>query len=300
MTRKSPPEGRPARPTQAMLDLYDKYAHGLLSRRDFFDRLSGFAVGGVTVAALAELLLPDYAQAQQVREEDPRISGSDITYASPEGAGEMGGYLVRPAGVAGALPGIVVIHENRGLNPHIRDVARRAALAGYVALAPDALHPLGGYPGNDDEGRALQSQRDREEMVTDFAAAVGHLAALDGCTGKVGCVGFCFGGGVANALAARLPDLAAAVPFYGPPAPVEAVPGIRAPLLIHLAGLDTRINQAYPDYEAALKAAGKTYGIHVYDGANHGFHNDTTPRYDKAAAELAWSRTLTFFADHLG
>jgi carboxymethylenebutenolidase len=287
------------RPTQEMFDLYDRYCHGAISRRAFMDGLSKFAVGGLTVAALASALLPRYAEAQQVTEDDARVSGERITYDSPDGAGEMGGYLVRPADASGPLAGVLVVHENRGLNPHIADVARRAALAGYLVLAPDALTPLGGYPGTDDEGRELQSQRDPAEMLNDFAAGARFLQAHEGSTGKVGVTGFCYGGGVANTLAARISDLAAAVPFYGATAPLEEVANINAPLLIHLGGLDERINAMYPAYEEALKAAGKDYTIHVYEGANHGFHNDTTPRFDAAAAELAWARTLEFFAQHL-
>ncbi len=287
------------KPTQEMLNLYDLYAHGDISRRTFFDRLGAFAVGGLSVAALAESLLPRYASAVQVDDDDPRITGQDITYASPEGAGTMGGYLVRPAGIDAALPGVLVVHENRGLNPHIRDVARRAALAGYVAFAPDALHPLGGYPGNDDDGRTLQAQRDRGEMLNDFIAATAALQAHETCNGKVGATGFCYGGAVVNALAARAPGLLASVPFYGRGLTGDDVADVGCPLLIQLAGLDDRINEGYPAYAAALTSAGKDFTIHHYAGANHGFHNDTTPRFDPAAAALAWSRTLTFFDTHL-
>jgi carboxymethylenebutenolidase len=287
------------KPTQAMFDLYDRYCHGQISRRAFMDSLSRFAVGGLTVAALAQALLPRYAEAQQIAEDDSRVAGERVTYDSPEGAGEMGGYLARPADAAGPLPAVLVVHENRGLNPHIADVARRAALAGYLAFAPDALYPLGGYPGTDDEGREMQVTRDPAEMMNDFVAAARFLQTHPLSTGRVGVTGFCYGGGVANTLAARIPDLAAAVPFYGAPAPLEDVANIDAPLLIHLGGLDERINGMYPAYEEALKAAGKDYTIHVYDGANHGFHNDTTPRFDPAAAELAWNRTLEFFGRHL-
>lgn len=283
---------------QGAYDLFDKYAHGFIDRRTFLRRLNAFAVGGITLAMLTDNLLPNYALAEQVPADDPAIRGTDITYRSPHGAGEMGGYMVRPNS-EGRVPGVVVIHENRGLNPYIRDVARRVAKAGFLALAPDALYPLGGYPGTDDEGRTMQRTRSRDAMVEDFAAAVAHLQAHEGCTGNVGCVGFCFGGSVSNRLAAKIPSLKAAVPFYGGGVPAEDVPGIRAPLLIHLAGLDTRVNAGWPDYEAALKAHNKRYKMHMYEGTNHGFHNDTTSRFDPDAAQLAWTRTVTFFRKHL-
>lgn len=291
------------KPPQEVLDLYDKYAHGLMSRRAFMERLSKLAVGGVTLAALKESVLPNYALADQVDPNDPLIQPSEVLYRSPKGAGEMLGYLVIPTPIEANAdtrkPGVVVIHENRGLNPYIRDVARRVAMAGYVAFAPDALYPLGGYPGNDDDGRALQRQRNRDEMVEDFAAAVDFLQNHPDCTGSVGCVGFCFGGNVSNRLATMIPSLKAAVPFYGSGMPPENVAAIEAPLMIHLGELDTRVNAGWPEYEDALKAHNKTYTMHMYPGANHGFHNDTTSRYDAEAAELAWSRTLAFFAEHL-
>jgi carboxymethylenebutenolidase len=285
--------------SQELLDLYDRYAHGLISRREFFDRAARFAVGGLTVAAVVEGVLPRYAEAQQVRADDARVTGERIEYPSPKGAGTMGGYLVRPAGAAGKLPGVVVIHENRGLNPHIADVARRTALEGYLTLAPDALFPLGGYPGNDDDGRALQGKRDRDEMEQDFIAAIRWLQGHDASTGRVACMGFCFGGSMTNLMAVRVPDLAAAVPFYGGQPAVDEIEKIRAPLLLHFAELDERVNAGWPAYEAALESAGKEYAAHVYAGATHGFHNDTTPRYDEAAAKLAWSRTVEFLARHL-
>lgn len=296
MTRK-PPQQLP----QEALDLYDAYAHGAMDRRAFLEKLSAFAVGGLTVTALAQSLLPNYALANQIAEDDPRIAGRDIPYSSPDGAGDMSGYLVTPAGISAASkrPGVVVIHENRGLNPYIRDVARRVATAGYIAFAPDALHPLGGYPGNDDDGRTMQRQRDRDEMVEDFRAAVRFLEAHSECTGNVGCVGFCFGGSVSNRLAASVPSLKAAVPFYGGGVSAEEAANINAPLMIHLAELDKRVNAGWPGYEAALKDHGKDYVMHMYPGANHGFHNDTTSRYDAEAAKLAWSRTLQFFRTHL-
>ncbi|WP_286830584.1 MULTISPECIES: dienelactone hydrolase family protein [Kordiimonas] len=288
-------------PPQEALDLYDKYAHGFIDRRTFMARLGRLAIGGLTVAALADSLMPNYALAEQVKPNDPRIVGDDVPYPSPMGAGDMMGYLVRPVDASdmNKRPGVVVIHENRGLNPYIRDVARRVATAGYIAFAPDALYPLGGYPGNDDDGRTMQRQRDRDEMVEDFKAAVSFLQAHPNCTGNVGCVGFCFGGSVSNRLAAEVPTLKAAVPFYGGGVPAEAVPSINAPLMIHLGELDKRVNAGWPDYEAALKANGKAYKMHMYAGANHGFHNDTTARYDPEAAELAWTRTLAFFEKHL-
>ncbi|WP_020400898.1 dienelactone hydrolase family protein [Kordiimonas gwangyangensis] len=291
----------PIKPSQEILDLYDKYAHGLMSRRTFFERLSAYAVGGLTVAALAESVLPNYALAEQVKADDERIMAEDVPYQSPKGAGDMMGYLVMPkdASAAHKKPGVVVIHENRGLNPYIRDVARRVAVAGYIAFAPDALYPLGGYPGNDDDGRTMQRQRDTGEMVEDFAAAVTFLQNHEASTGNVGCVGFCFGGSVSNRLAAKIPSLKASVPFYGGGVPAEDVPAIQAPLLIHLGELDERVNAGWPAYEEALKANGKDYEMHMYEGANHGFHNDTTPRYDAHAAELAWARTLAFFEKHL-
>ncbi len=292
------------RPTQEMFDLYDQYCHNDIDRRTFMDRLGKYAVGGVTVAMLAETLLPRYATALQLAEDDSRIVGSRITYASPEGAGkqgkQMGGYLVRPAKPKSArLPAVVVVHENRGLNPHIADVARRTAAAGFLAFAPDALYPLGGYPGTDDEGRAMQSTRNGAEMLEDFIAAVKLMQSHPDCTGKVGIVGFCFGGGVCNNVAVRVPTLAASAPYYGSAAKPEDVAKINAPLLITLAGLDERVNATYPPYEAALKAADKAYTIYTYEGCQHGFHNDTTPRFDPENARVAWNRTLEFFRKHL-
>ncbi|REK10623.1 MAG: dienelactone hydrolase family protein [Acidobacteria bacterium] len=291
----------PPRPpvSQELLDLYDRYAHGFISRREFARSAARFAVGGLTVAAVMESVLPRYAEAQQVQEDDERLEATRVEYPSPEGAGTMGAYLVRPRAAAGPLPGVVVIHENRGLNPHIADVTRRAALAGYVALAPDALFPLGGYPGNDDDGRALQRQRDRDEMANDFEAAIRWLQGHAWCNGRVACMGFCFGGSMANLMAVRIPDLAAAVPFYGGQPEVDRAGEIRAPLLLHFGELDERVNAGWPEYREALDAAGKDFVAHFYEGANHGFHNDTTPRYDEAAAKLAWQRTLDFLAEHL-
>ncbi len=285
--------------SQEVFNLYDDYAHNRIERRDFIQKLSTYAVGGVTVASLMGFLMPDYKGAIQVQASDPRLKSEFINYDSPKGGGTIKALLSRPVDAKRKLGGIVVVHENRGLNPHIEDVARRAALAGFISLAPDALTPLGGYPGNDDEGRALQSKRDRNEMLEDFIAAYDVLKNNKECNGKVGVVGFCFGGGIANLMAVRIPDLAASVPFYGGQPPVEDVPKIKAPLLLHYAGLDTRVNEGWPAYEKALKENHKEYTAYIYPDVNHGFHNDTTPRYDKAAAELAWKRTVDFFKEKL-
>ncbi|WP_416260400.1 YghX family hydrolase [Gibbsiella quercinecans] len=282
-----------------LLELYDYYAHGKISRREFLDRAAKYTVGGLTATALLSSLSPNYALAQQIEFTDPDILPQYITYPSPNGHGEVRGYLVRPAKTEGPLAGVVVAHENRGLNPYIEDVARRVAKAGFVALAPDGLSSVGGYPGNDDKGRELQSQVDPTKLMNDFFAAVEFLMADKSITGKVGITGFCYGGGVANAAAVAYPELGAAVPFYGRQPRAEDVPRIQAPLLIHYAELDTRINEGWPAYEAALKAAGKNYEAYIYPGVNHGFHNDSTPRYDKAAAELAWGRTIDWFRRYL-
>ena len=286
---------------QELLNLYDDYAHNRLSRREFARRAAAFAIGGVTVEALLGRLSPNYALAQQVKPDDPRIVTETITYDSPKGAGEIKGLLARPRSDEEKFPAVLVIHENRGLNPYIEDVARRLAARGFLALAPDALTPLGGYPGNDDEGRALQSKRDGDEMTEDFIAGAEFLKDHPRSNGKVGAVGFCFGGGMVNTLAVRIPEtITAAVPFYGRQPSAEDVPKIEAPLLIHYAGLDTRVNEGWPAFEAALKASNKQYEVHFYPDVNHGFHNDTTPRYDKEAADLAWERTIEFFKEHLG
>lgn len=285
---------------QGVFDLYDDYAHNRIDRRNFMQKLSIYAVGGLTVPSLLSFLMPDYKGALQMVAGDPRIKEKYIHYDSPKGGGSMKALLCTPANdPSKKRGGIVVVHENRGLNPHIEDVARRAALAGFTALAPDALTPLGGYPGTDDAGRELQSKRDRNEMLEDFIAAQQWLEKLDQCNGKVGVVGFCFGGWIANMMAVRIPSLKAAVPFYGGQPAVAEVPSIKSPLLIHYAALDTRVNEGWPAYEAALQANNKIYTAHIYPGVNHGFHNDTTPRYDKAAAELAWQRTVDFFERHL-
>ena len=282
-----------------LLALFDMYVHGGVDRRQFLDRAQRFAVGGVTALALLESLSPNYAEGQQITPDDARLRTDYVEYDSPQGYGKVKGLLARPAESSGKLPGVVVIHENRGLNPHIEDVARRAGLAGYLALAPDGLTSLGGYPGTDDEGREMQRKLDRDKLLEDFVAAVKFLQSHPECTGKVGCVGFCYGGSVSNMLAVRVPDLAASVPFYGGQAPVEDVPKIKAPLLLHYARNDTRVNAGWPAYEEALKANGVEYTAYIYENTNHGFHNDTTPRYDEEAAKLAWQRTLEFFEKHL-
>jgi carboxymethylenebutenolidase len=284
---------------QGLLDLFDSYVHGGIDRREFLDRAKTFAIGGLSAAALLESLSPNYALAQQVAPDDDRLETEYVEYDSPQGYGTVRALLARPAEASGKLPGVVVIHENRGLNPYIEDVARRTALAGYLALAPDGLTSLGGYPGTDDEGRAMQRTLDRDKLLEDFIAAVKFLQSHPHCTGRVGCVGFCYGGSVSNMLAVRVPDLAAAVPFYGGQPEDEDVPKIKAPLLLHYASLDERVNAGWPAYKAALKANGVNYTAHMYEGVNHGFHNDTTPRYDEAAAKLAWQRTLDFFKEHL-
>jgi len=284
---------------QELLELYDFYAHGKITKREFLDRAGKFAVGGLTAAALLNMMSPNYALAEQVSFNDPDIIAEYINYPSPNGHGEVRGYLVRPANLTGTAAAVVVVHENRGLNPYIEDVARRVAKAGFIALAPDGLSSVGGYPGNDAEGRELQQSVDGEKLMNDFFAAYEFLADHSDTTGKVGCVGFCYGGGVCNAMAVAYPELSASVPFYGRQASAEDVPKIQAPLLIHYAELDERINEGWPAFEAALQEHGKTYTAHIYPGVNHGFHNDSTPRYDEAAAELAWDRTIAFFNEHL-
>ena len=284
---------------QGVLDLFDGYVHGDIDRREFLERAQKYAVGGVTAVALLESLSPKYAEAQQVASDDERLDVEFVEYDSPQGYGKVKAQLARPAGATGKLPGVLVIHENRGLNPHIADVGRRAALAGYLALAPDALTSLGGYPGTDDEGRTMQRTLDRNKILEDFEAGVKYLQSHPSCNGKVACVGFCFGGWVSNMLAVRVPDLVAAVPFYGGQAPVEDVPKIKAALLLQFASDDQRVNAGWPAYEEALKANGVEYTAYIYENTNHGFHNDTTPRYDEEAAKLAWQRTVDFFKKHL-
>ncbi|ADZ71735.1 YghX family hydrolase [Polymorphum gilvum] len=284
---------------QELLDLYDFYAHGRITKREFLDKAAKFAVGGITAAMLLDQLAPNYALAQQVAPDDAGIEASRITYPSPNGHGEVNGYLVRPAGATGTLPAVLVIHENRGLNPYIEDVARRMAKAGFMALAPDGLTSVGGYPGNDDRGRELQQSVDATKLMNDFFAGFEYLTGRNDSTGKVGAVGFCYGGGVVNAIAVAYPELAAGVPFYGRQPRPEDATAIQAPLLLHFAEMDERINEGWPAFEAALKAAGKTYTAYMYPGVNHGFHNDTTPRYDAAAAQLAEERTIAFFKQYL-
>ena len=284
---------------QEVFDLYDDYAHNKLERREFMEKLSLFAVGGITIPSLLSFVMPNYKDTITVAVDDPRIVSEYITYQSPNGGGEIRGLLSYPKDTTEAVPGIVVVHENRGLNPYIEDVGRRAALEGFISLAPDALWPLGGYPGNDDDGRALQRQRDRNEMLEDFIAAHGYLSSHEKCSGKVGVVGFCFGGWISNMMAVKVPSLQAAVPFYGGQPEAEDVPKINAPLLLQFAELDQRVNAGWPAYEEALKANNKEYTAHFYPGVNHGFHNNTTGRYDEEAATLAWERTIAFFKAHL-
>jgi carboxymethylenebutenolidase len=284
---------------QEVFDLYDDYAHNRIERREFAQRLSAYAVGGITVSSLMGFLMPKYQAAVQLPVDDPRLKTEYVNYQSAKGGGTIKGQLSKPVDAKKKLGGIVVVHENRGLNPHIEDVGRRAALAGFISLAPDALTPLGGYPGNDDAGRELQSKRDRNEMLEDFIAAYDYLRSHKDCNGKVGVVGFCFGGWISNMMAVRIPDLAACVPFYGGQPAAADVPKISSPLLLHYAGLDTRINDGWPAYEAALKENKKKYTAYMYPDVNHGFHNDSTPRYDKASAELAWTRTVEFFTAEL-
>ena len=283
---------------QEVLNLFDGYVHGTMGRREFLDSAAKYAVGGFTAAAMLESLRPNFALAEQIAKDDARIKTEYFKYPSPQGSGTMRGYFARPA-KSGKFPGIVVIHENRGLNPYIEDVARRLAVENYAAFAPDALTPVGGYPGDEDKAREMFAKLDPKKRTEDLVAAVGFLKSRPECSGKIGAVGFCFGGGIVNLLAVRIPDLAAAVPFYGiQPAAADAAK-IKAPLLIHYAGLDERINKGWPAYEAALKANHVSYEMHMYPNTNHGFHNDTTPRYDEAAAKLAWQRTLEFFNKYL-
>ena len=283
-------------PTQEMIDLYDEFTHGPMDRRNFLTRLAKLAGGVAAAGAVLPLIESDFSL-QQVSADDDRLSAEYVTYSGA--SGEMRGYFARPPG-ADKAPGVLVIHENRGLNPHIEDVTRRAALAGFVALAPDALSPLGGTPSDTQEARGMFRQLDRDKTVQDFVAGVAWLDAHERCTGKVGCVGFCWGGGMSNQLAIHSPDLEAAVVFYGRSPAVEDVPKIQANLLLHYAELDRRINASVPDYEAALKEAGKDYALHMYAGVNHAFHNDTSEaRYNEKAAKLAWNRTIEFFGEEL-
>ena len=285
--------------SQDIYDLYDDYAHNKLDRRQFIDKISLFAVGGLTVPGILQSLMPDYKTNIQIQADDPRLNSGFVEYESKKGGGTIKGLLSRPVDAEEKLPGIVVVHENRGLNPYIEDVGRRAGIGGFISIAPDALTPLGGYPGNDDDGRALQRKRDKQEMLEDFIAAYTYLKSHPECNGKVGVVGFCFGGWISNMMAVEVPDLLAAVPFYGGQPSAEKVPAINASLLLHFGELDKRVNAGWPDYEKELKANGKEYQAYIYDAANHGFHNDTTLRYDKESATLAWERTLEFFKTKL-
>jgi carboxymethylenebutenolidase len=284
---------------QELLILFDAYVHGDIDRRGFLERASKFAVGGVTAAMLLEALSPRFLEAQQVAPDDDRLRAERVSYPSPRGYETTSGYLVRPARASGVLPGVLVVHENRGLNPHIEDVARRLALEQYLVFAPDALAPLGGYPGEEDKARALFATLEQSKTQEDMVAAFHYLRGRPEGTGRAGVVGFCYGGGIAHLLAIRVPEVAAAVPFYGTVPAHGSASSVRAPLLMHFAERDDRINAAWPAYEAALKGAGARYTAHVYPGTQHGFHNDTTPRYDAEAAKLAWERTLVFFATHL-
>lgn len=284
---------------QEVFDLYDDYAHNRVSRRDFTKKLSLFAVGGLTVSSLMSFLMPDYKSTLQVTNNDPRIDSEYINYSSPKGGGTIKAQVSKPIEITNKLGGVIVVHENRGLNPYIEDVGKRAALAGFISIAPDALTPLGGYPGNDDEGRVMQRKRDRKKMLEDFIEAYNYLKNHKDCNGKIGVVGFCFGGWISNMMAVRIPKLSAAVPYYGSQPKSEDVPKINAPLLIHYAELDKRVNEGWPTYEQDLKVNNKDYEAYIYPNVNHGFHNDTTPRYDKEAAELSWNRTITFFNQKL-
>ena len=282
-----------------VLKLFDKYVHGLIPRRDFLKSAGKLSVGAITAEGLLQALSPRFAEAQQVQDSDPRIKTRIVEISSPQGYGTVRGYLALPAKAKGHLPTVLVVHENRGLNPHIEDIARRLALDGFSAFAPDALFPLGGYPGDEDRARELFLKLDQAKMREDFLAAATWLKQLPEGNGKVGVVGFCYGGGIANFLATRLPDLAACVPFYGNQPPAGDVQKIKAPLLIHYAENDERINAGWPEYEAALKLAGVRYKTYIYRGVQHGFNNDTTPRFDQAAAKLAWQRTIAFLNENL-
>lgn len=284
---------------QEVFDLYDAYAHNKLERRKFLEKLSIYTIGGITLPSLLSFISPNYVDTILVKPNDPRLDSKFITYKSPKGGGQIKGLLSMPSKAEEKLPGIIVVHENRGLNPYIEDVGRRGALEGFITLAPDALSPLGGYPGNDDDGRTLQKKRDRDEMLEDFIAAYEYLINHENCNGKVGVVGFCFGGWVANMMAVKIPTLPAAVPFYGGQPSDEDAAKINTPLLLQYAGLDTRVNAGWPDYEKVLKENSIEHTAYFYENVNHGFHNNTTPRYDEKAATLAWERTIEFFKKNL-
>ena len=285
--------------TQEIFDLYDDYAHNKLNRRQFVEKLSMYAIGGLTVGSLLSFMSPDYINTLLVNKDDPRLDSGYIQYDSPKGGGSINALLSTPKDRSGKLPGVIVVHENRGLNPYIEDVGRQTALDGFISIAPDALTPLGGYPGNDDAGREMQKQRDRNDMLEDFIAAFEYLKNHKDCNGNIGVVGFCFGGWISNMMAVRVPELKAAVPFYGGQPTEEETAQIKSPLLIHYAALDTRVNEGWPDYEKALIASNVDYTVHFYPGVNHGFHNTTTPRYDKVGADLSWQRTVAFFKERL-
>ncbi|TXD48234.1 dienelactone hydrolase family protein [Polaribacter sp. IC073] len=285
--------------SQDVFDLYDDYAHNKIDRKEFLKKLSLFAFGAITLPALLSFISPNYADAILVKSTDPRLKSVTVHYESPKGGKKMNGYFSIQKDVKEKLPGILVVHENRGLNPYIKDVARRATLEGYVTLAPDALAPMGGYPGNDDDGREMQGKRDRNEMLEDFIAGYQYLKSHKDCNGKVGVIGFCFGGWISNMMAVRLPDLGAAVPYYGRQPEKEDAAKIKAPMLLQYAGLDKRVNEGWPAFEKVLKENNVTYEAHIYPDVNHGFHNNTTPRFDEAAADLSWERTIAFFNTHL-
>ncbi|GAA4268103.1 dienelactone hydrolase family protein [Hyunsoonleella aestuarii] len=284
---------------QEVFDLYDDYAHNKLNRRQFAEKLSLYAIGGVTISSLLSFMSPNYVDSILVKPNDPTLDSGFITFESPKGGGTIKGLLSMPKDATKKLPGVIVVHENRGLNPYIEDVGRRTAKEGFISLAPDALSPLGGYPGNDDDGRALQKKRDRNEMIEDFIAAYNYLKSHDDCNGNVGVVGFCFGGWISNMMAVRLPDLGAAVPYYGRQPSDEDAVKIKAPLLLQYGELDKRVNAGWPAFEAILKANNIEYQAYIYPDVNHGFHNNTTPRFNKPAADLSWERTITFFKKHL-
>ena len=285
--------------SQEVFDLYDDYAHNKVNRRQFVEKLSLYAIGGLTVGSLLSFMSPNYITSLMVPKDDARLESDYITYDSPKGGGNIKALLSTPKEMTGKLPGVIVVHENRGLNLYIEDVGRRTALEGFISIAPDALTPLGGYPGNDDAGRELQKQLDRNDMLEDFIAAFHYLKNHKDCNGNIGVVGFCFGGWISNMMAVRVPELKASVPFYGGQPTAEETVQIQVPLLLHYAALDTRVNEGWPAYEAALKANDKTYTVHFYEDVNHGFHNNTTPRYDEKAADLAWMRTIAFFKEQL-
>ncbi len=285
--------------SQEVFDLYDDYAHNKIERRQFLEKLSLYAIGGLTVPSLLSFMMPNYIDSILIKSDDSRLSSDFITYNSPKGGGDIRGLLSIPSGTTQKVPGVIVVHENRGLNPYIEDVGRRTAVEGFISLAPDALTPLGGYPGNDDDGRAMQRKRDRNEMLEDFIAAYNYLKSHKNCNGNIGVVGFCFGGWIANMMAVKVPTLSAAVPFYGRQPSEEDAIKIKTPLMLQYAGLDKRVNEGWPAFEKVLKENNIDHIAHFYPDVNHGFHNNTTPRHNQAAADLAWQRTITFFKEKL-